>query len=129
MKLKVFYDGHCHLCSREMGYFHRRAAARIDFIDYTAPEFDAQAEGLDPAALDRSLHVKLADGQLRLGIDAVIELWKVVPGYGWLARLADHPVLRPLLRLGYICFAHLRRRLPRRKQRCPLKQPAPPGEV
>lgn len=122
MKFAIYYDGLCHACSWEMKKFHAKQEAReqIDFIDYTAPEFDAPAEGLNREALDRYLHVKMPTGEIRVGVDALIEIWRRVPGWSWAARLASFPLLKPIFRLGYFCFAHVRRRLPKRKQSCPL---------
>jgi predicted DCC family thiol-disulfide oxidoreductase YuxK len=126
MKLTIYYDGFCHVCSWEMGHFYAKPGVRerIDFVDYTAPEFDPRAEGLDRAALDRWLHVKRPDGTIMVGIDAAVEIWRTVPGWAWLARLASTPGLGLMFRLGYFCFAHVRRWLPRRRQSCPLKAPA-----
>jgi predicted DCC family thiol-disulfide oxidoreductase YuxK len=122
MKLVVYYDGLCQLCSREMKYFYNKPGTeeKIEFVDYTAPGFDARAEGLDPVAIDRFMHVKTPDGQIRVGVDAFIELWKRIPGYGWLARLAGSPLLNPLFRLGYYGFARVRPLLPKRKTSCPI---------
>jgi predicted DCC family thiol-disulfide oxidoreductase YuxK len=121
-KLTVYYDGLCQLCSREMKYIHGipRVTEQIEFVDYTEPDFDPKSEGLDPVALDWYFHAKTPDGQMRTGVDAFIELWKVVPRFAWLAWLASKPGFYSLCRLGYWCFAHVRRWLPRRQQSCPL---------
>lgn len=122
MKLIIYYDGLCHACSWEMKKFHAKPEAqeKIDFVDYTAPEFDAQAEGLTRDSLDRYLHVKLPSGEVRVGVEALIEIWQRVPGWSWAARLVSFPLLKPFVRVGYFCFAHVRRWLPKRKQSCPL---------
>jgi predicted DCC family thiol-disulfide oxidoreductase YuxK len=126
-KLILYYDGLCPVCSREVRHYHgiRGAAEQVEFVDYTDPAFDAAAEGLDRQALDRYLHARLPDGRMQVGYDAFVALWRAVPGYGWLARLASHRLLRPLFRLGYGCFAKVRPWLPKRKQSCPLKPSQP----
>jgi predicted DCC family thiol-disulfide oxidoreductase YuxK len=123
MKLKVYYEGACHLCSREMDHFAHRPGFQdcVELVDISAPDFDAAAEGLAGAPLFTYMHVRRPDGQIRRGVDAFVELWRIVPGYRWLAWLAANPVLRPLFRLGYFLFAHVRRLLPKRKQVCALK--------
>lgn len=125
MKLVVYYDGLCQLCSREMQYFHgvRGATEQIAFVDYTEPGFDPRAEGLDREALDRWMHVRLPDGRVVVGADAVIAFWSAVPGWSWLGRLAGCWLVRPVFRLWYYGFAKVRPYLPRRKQSCPLRRP------
>jgi predicted DCC family thiol-disulfide oxidoreductase YuxK len=50
-RLRVYYDGLCPLCSREIAYYRIKDRPNlIDWIDITGEGFDAAAEGLDPAA-------------------------------------------------------------------------------
>ena len=127
MKLTIYYDGLCQLCSREMQYVYNVEGAtdRIAFVDFTDPAFDTRAEGLDPVALERYIHVRLPDGAVRTGVDAFIELWKRIPGHAWLARVVGNPVVKPLAKLGYLAFAGVRRHLPRRRASCPLQYRKP----
>jgi len=122
MKLTVYYDGLCQLCSREISHYYGLQGVKdqVEFVDYTNPRFDAHAEGLDSAALDKYMHVKRPDGQIRVGVDAFAELWMRVPRFRWLAKLAGNRLLNPLFRLGYFAFARVRPWLPKRRQSCPL---------
>jgi predicted DCC family thiol-disulfide oxidoreductase YuxK len=118
VKLTVYYDGLCRVCSWEVRHYYeaRGVADRVEIVDYTSPDFDAAAEGLDRAALDRYLHVRRPDGRVCVGVEAFIALWEVVPGFGWLARLAGSPVLNPLFRAAYAGFVRVRPYLPRRRR-------------
>ncbi|APG28322.1 hypothetical protein A7E78_10955 [Syntrophotalea acetylenivorans] len=115
--LTVFYDGNCPVCSREI--FHYRPlnrAGRLDFIDISAPSFDAAARGLDQAALMKAMHVQDAAGRLYLGVDAFRALWLGLPGlrYRCLSQLLGLPGVHLLAVLGYRVFARFRHLLPRR---------------
>ncbi|MFY0010899.1 DCC1-like thiol-disulfide oxidoreductase family protein, partial [Acinetobacter baumannii] len=59
------------------------------------------------AALAR-FHVLDADGRLRSGAEGFVALWRQLPGWRWLARLAALPGVMTLLEYGYRLF------LPRR---------------
>mgnify|MGYP000485190056 CR=1 FL=1 len=76
---------------------------------------DEPFSGLDPAALNKVLHVRLPDGELVTGLAAFTAIWDVLPGFGLLARAARLPLVNPLLRGGYRVFAALRPYLPRRR--------------
>jgi predicted DCC family thiol-disulfide oxidoreductase YuxK len=58
-KFRVYYDGLCPLCSREIEYYRKKdLGAVIDWIDITQDDFDASAEGLDPDKVHQFFHVK-----------------------------------------------------------------------
>lgn len=118
----MYYDGLCHLCSREMQHYFELPGARenIEFVDVSAHDFDARAEGLNPVAIHQRMHIKSADGQLRTGVEAFVELWQALPRYHWLAALAENPILNRLLKCGYFFFAEIRQWLPKRQNRCVL---------
>lgn len=119
-RLTVYFDGACHLCSREMEHYRRiDVGRRLDLVDISGPGFDAAAWGLDPAAVQREMHVRLPDGELRVGVAAFVEVWKRLPGFERAARVAASPLLRPALAAGYWTFARLiRPALPKRRREC-----------
>src|SRR4051812_39261516 len=90
--LTLYYDGLCHLCSREVAYYRRRAAGdpSVVFLDIAAPGFDPAAHGLDAAAIHREMHVKVGESVLT-GVKAFLALWQRVPGFAWMARLGRLP--------------------------------------
>ena len=115
--LTVYYDGACHLCSREIEHYRKRdTAARLRLVDISAPDFRAAAVGLSQEHVRKVMHVCLPDGKLVTGLDAFIAIWDVLPGLGTLAKLARQPVVNPLLRVGYWAFAAVRPYLPKRKR-------------
>lgn len=114
LKLKVYYDGLCKLCSREMDHYRKQVGAEnIDFIDICAPQFDATLEALDPVLVHKIMHVRRPDGTLATRVDAFIEIWKVLPRYNILGKTANLPIVKSLLEMGYTGFATIRPWLPR----------------
>ncbi len=115
-KLIVYYDGLCHLCSREIRHY-KKLKGRDERIDITADHFDAQKEGLDPLKVHQVIHVRTPDGKIHTAVDAFIELWKSFPQYKWAATIAQVPGIKALLTFGYHAFAKARPYLPKVKKK------------
>jgi len=114
--LILYFDGLCPLCSREMAHYRKRLTTEpVQFVDITDPSFDAAGLGLDPRRVQRVMHARVGE-EVRTGLEAFIALWEVVPGYRWLARLAQTPGFHGLMTVGYRLFALVRPWLPRRRK-------------
>ena len=121
MQTKIYFDGACSLCSREMGHYRRKEEADCcDFIDIAAPGFNASSEGLDPQRVIQAMHVRDAEGKLHVGVDAFLEIWKLFPKYRALVPIAQLPGIHHLLRCGYYCFAKMRHLLPKKASYCEI---------
>ena len=119
MKWEFFFDGACHLCSREVDHYRKLPGSeKIEFIDIAGGSFTAEAFGLDPIAVNREMHVKNPSGQVFTGVNAFIEIWKILPRYKAHAFMANQPVIKPLLKIAYFAFASIRPYLPKRKDSC-----------
>lgn len=113
--LTVFYDGACPLCSREMALMKRLDSHhRLRLCDFSAPGYDAESTGLDPARLGAVLHAQWEDGTIITGVEVFRAVWQSV-GLGLLARVSRLPVIDPLLIRGYAWFARNRLWLTGRK--------------
>jgi predicted DCC family thiol-disulfide oxidoreductase YuxK len=114
-EIKVYFDGLCKVCSKEIDHYKKQPGAQqIEFIDICSAQFDAGKEGLDPFQVHKVMHVKRKDGTLATRVDAFIEIWKVIPKYNWLARLANKKSVKMALEAGYSGFAAFRPFLPRK---------------
>jgi predicted DCC family thiol-disulfide oxidoreductase YuxK len=117
--LTVYFDGLCHLCSREIDHYRKQSGSdKISFKDITAEDFDAQSEGVDPQQVHKVMHVKDSSGNLHTGVQAFIEIWKQLPKYSPAARLAQNPPVYAILNIGYQIFARIRPFLPRKAKDC-----------
>jgi len=106
----VYFDGACPLCRREIAHYRERAGAEsIRWVDVAAVEAGALGEGLDRDAALARLHVRGADGRLVSGAAAFAAIWRRLPAYAWLGRLASPRPVQWLLEGGYRGFLTVRR--------------------
>lgn len=116
-KGKIFFDGLCMACSLEIEHYQKLdKGTAFDFIDITHPLFKAEEFGLDPFLVHKMMHVQDSSGTMHQGVDAFIAIWKEIPRYQFLARLAQRAFVRGALQIGYNGFVVIRPYLPRRKQ-------------
>ncbi len=114
-KVTVYFDGLCHLCSREINHYRgMRGAESLDFIDITSATFDPVKENLDPREIHKNMHVKDRAGRLHVGVDAFICIWQQLPALRFLAPLAKAQPFYSLLQIFYSLFARIRPLLPRK---------------
>lgn len=114
-KTAVYFDGACHLCSREIdGYRKRNVLGRLEFVDISKESFDAVSLGLDPEKVERHLHVQTADGRFVTGVDAFAEIWRQLEILRGLIFLVENQPSRSLFKFGYSAFALVRPLLPKK---------------
>ena len=107
--IEVYYDGGCPVCSREIAVYRARPGA--EGFRWTDVNAEAAALGGDltrEAALAR-MHVRRADGTLLSGAAAFAEMWRHMPGLGWLGRLLSVQPFAGLAEVGYRGFLVVRR--------------------
>lgn len=113
--ISVYYDGLCHLCSREINHYKKmRGSEFIDFVDITQPSFQAQKCGLDPIKVHQSLHIRDRSGAFQTGVDAFICIWQELPALRFLAPIARTKPVYFVLKIVYSIFAKVRPWLPRK---------------
>lgn len=114
--LTVYYDGSCPLCAREIAFYRRSSVAhRLNWVDVS--QVSALGAGLDCQAALRRFHVRDAQGRLHHGAAAFARLWRELPGWRWLGRLAALPPLSWLAEGAYRLFLPLRPLLQRALRR------------
>ena len=116
-ELTVYYDGLCHLCSREIEFYQKHQYGdKIQWIDISSSTFDANAAGLDSNALNFYLHARLPSGEVLQGVDSFIEIWKVLKVSPLIIGFVEAVWVKPFLKAGYHAFALLRPYLPKKKR-------------
>lgn len=98
-RLDVVHNDTCPICAREVAQYRRaaeRTGASIEFHPLSA----AARFGLTEEEAARRLHV-FAGGARLAGVPAFLALWRALPGFGRLARVAGSPALRPALEWLY----------------------------
>lgn len=121
-ELTVWYNTRCPVCDAGISRQKRRLieavkAGRIGFRDINFEPAALAGFGASLEDIRRRLHATDAQGQLLVGADVVIAVWKATPGEGWLATLFGNPIALPLTRLAYDRFADLLYAWNRRKGR------------
>lgn len=120
--LRVFYDGACPVCSREIAcYLRKDREGRLLPVDISAAEFDPQPYGISRQEFLHELHVIDRAGKVFRGVAAFRAIWQAFPSsaaYRLLSSFVGLPVVNQFARLGYSAFARLRPRLPGRRTGC-----------
>ena len=112
-KLKVFYDGSCPLCSREIIFYQRQRGAEticwLNVADQTLTE--GLPEGISRDQLMQRFHVQGANGKVQTGGDAFLQLWALLPKFRLLAWLFSLPLMRWIVNQTYDAILPMRPRL------------------
>lgn len=113
--LTVLYDGSCPLCRREIAHLQGLAEGQehssLCFVDISKPDSIASEHAVDRAQLLARFHVQRADGSLLHGAAAFVEMWRHLPGWRWLAWMAQLPGMLTVMECAYRGFLRVRPRL------------------
>ena len=116
MKMKVFYDGLCVICAKEIEHYKAKDIDnKINFVDISSSSFDPTIEGLSAEKVQKVFHVKDTNGVILTGVEGFIAIWNHLNIFKPLATLANHTLTRPVFDFGYYAFTKLRPFLPRKK--------------
>jgi predicted DCC family thiol-disulfide oxidoreductase YuxK len=110
--LTVWYNTRCPVCDAGISRQRRRLiqavkAGRIEFRDINLEPDALAPHGATLDDIRRRLHATDGNGNLLVGADVAIAVWRATPGEGWLAALFGSPVLLHLTRFAYDRFADL----------------------
>ena len=113
--LRIFYDGQCPVCNREIQrHLRNDRLGHLQAINIAAPDFNATAYGLDAQHVHDVMHVLTSDGQIFTAVDAFICIWRALPQRMdrlILITLLRVPPVRMLANIAYRAFAKNRIRL------------------
>ena len=107
--IRVFYDGKCGLCSKEINHYRKIAPSGIfDWQDITESSDDLNKEGIGVAEGLKLLHAKDNNGKMHVGVDAFILIWRQLRHWKVLAILVSLPLIKQTTHLAYRAFASWR---------------------
>lgn len=107
-KTTVFFDGSCPLCRAEIDLYRRGDPdCALRFVDVSA-ENAALPDGLARSEAMARFHVLSAEGRLISGAAAFAEVWRRLPGWRPVGRLARLPGVLTALEACYRLFLPLR---------------------
>lgn len=108
-KIKIFYDGRCKLCMREIIYYRKVASSDIfEWIDINKAPHALIHKGVSLSDGLMYMHAQDESGELHIGVDAFILIWKNLNFWCMLASLISIPPLYQLSRFFYNLFARWR---------------------
>ena len=111
--LTLYFDGLCPICIQNASFLKNADRhQQIAFVDIAQPDFDPAHLNTDLAALNRTLHVQRADGQILTGVEAICAAYALV-GRKSITLPLRLPVLRLLAAPGYRVLARHRLRISR----------------
>ena len=111
-RLKVFFDGSCPLCSREIKFYRRLAGSNkcywIDANTMSAGEIPSKLTRED---LLKRFHVEHSTEGFLSGALAFAMLWSEMFGRSWIYKFVKWPIVTFVAELAYRGFLPLRKLL------------------
>ncbi len=108
--IKVFYDGSCGLCSKEIAYYIKIAPpGRFDWINLAKTPDQFTELGYPLSQGFQLMHVQDDHGQMAIALDAFVVLWQGLGGF-WkvLAKVVKLPMIYQITKYFYLIFAKWR---------------------
>jgi predicted DCC family thiol-disulfide oxidoreductase YuxK len=104
--IKVFYDGKCGLCRREIEHYKSIAPQFVfNWVDITVDKSALEKLGINYVDGLKLLHAKDEHGDLQVGVDAFLLIWRQIPRWRILAKIVGFPGIRFMMNLAYKTFA------------------------
>lgn len=117
-RIKIFFDGGCPICSREIRFYKRKANSdKFVWVDVSNFSEDAIPSGYSREDLMKRFHVEHFEEGVVSGAVAFALLWQELFGWRWAVRIVKLPVVRETCELGYTLFLRTRRLFIRRASR------------
>ena len=107
--IKVFYDGKCGLCSKEINYY-KSIAPKNTFEWYDIATNQSDLKHIKVSQYDALMYLHVLDKQsnLRIGVDAFISIWCELRFWNLLSILIKLPFIHSLAKFMYKIFAGYR---------------------
>ena len=109
----LIYDGDCSVCRSSALWIMRRAlsSGQLEILPCRSGARKQRFPQISEATCLTAMQLALPDGRVLAGADAVPELLRRVPGWGWLVGLFALPGARPLSRRVYAWVARNRMKI------------------
>lgn len=99
--LTLLYDSSCPVCKLEMDNLRERDTLhKLNFVDASAADFDADKYGVSLAEAMRVIHGIKPDGTVVTGVETIHLAYRAV-GLGWLTAASNLPLLKPVFSWAY----------------------------
>jgi len=106
--LKVYYNSACPVCRAGIASQQgKMATCAVEWKDVHQDNALVKEVDADLAFVRERLHVVDEQGQLQIGFDAFLAIWRNSPQEKWKATVLGAPLIKQCGRLGYNAFAFL----------------------
>ena len=107
--IKVFYDGKCGLCSKEINYYKRTAPKNI-FEWHDIASNPNKLNDIRISQYDALMYLHATDqkSNLKIGVDAFILIWDKLKYWKILSILVRTPIIYSIAKITYKLFANYR---------------------
>lgn len=120
--LKIFYDGSCSVCAREVEHYGRKdREGRLILVDISDAAFDPEPFEISREQFMYQLHAIDRTQTVFRGVEAFWAIWQAFPSstfLGLCGTVITLPLVNPAARLCYRAFARIRGYLPKRHGSC-----------
>ena len=107
--MRIFYDGGCPLCRKEIAFYQKqRGNEALTFVDICSLPDGEVVPGLTKEAALKRFHVERDSGEIVNGGEAFVAIWNTLPRFQWAGRFFSVWPFRPLLNWSYDRFLWLR---------------------
>lgn len=105
-RVKVYYNSACPVCNAGIESQKRKMeGCTVEWKDVHSDNSLVNEIGYDLESVRERLHVVDEQGNVLVGFDAFIEIWRNSPEEKWKAGVFGLPVIRHIGRLAYNLFA------------------------
>lgn len=105
-KIKVYYNSACPVCKAGIESQRAKASAcEIQWNDVHKNNDIVSEVNSDLEFVRERLHVIDENGQVQIGFDAFLTLWRHSPNESWKSKLLGLPLIKPLCHDAYNLFA------------------------
>ncbi len=106
---KVFYDGKCGLCSKEINYYKKVAPKNIfEWYDIATKPADLKLIKVSQYDALMYLHAIDQNANVKIGVDAFILIWSKLRFWNILSLFVSLPVIYSIAKITYKIFAGYR---------------------
>ncbi|OJF94954.1 thiol-disulfide oxidoreductase DCC family protein [Pararhizobium antarcticum] len=107
--ITVFYDGACGLCTREINHYRRIAPpGAFQWVDVMRDGQALEKHNISLAAALLDLHSLDQNGTVHRGVDTFLLIWRQIPRWRFVAKVAGLKPVTLVLKAIYPVFARWR---------------------
>ncbi|MBK8815699.1 MAG: DUF393 domain-containing protein [Methylococcaceae bacterium] len=105
-KLKVYYNSACPVCKAGIeGQMEKESRCEIQWNDIHQKNAFVSELNSDLESVRERLHVIDENGQIQIGFDAFLTIWRHSPNQSWISKLLSLPVIKQVCHVVYNLFA------------------------